>query len=85
MDSAVNIIPLPANMVTYLMPPNLGAHPYHSGPHPNYDRDVRMALQPIVAGAGVMTPQALNAAMDAVDWRFRMELRTNPAYKPRLN
>lgn len=85
MDSFVNLIPLPANYFTYLMPPNLAEYPYHSGPHGHYDADVWNALQPISTGAALMTAQALNAAMEGVDWRFRNALRDDPTYKPRLN
>ncbi|MBD8546019.1 AHH domain-containing protein [Sphingomonas sp. CFBP 8760] len=85
MDSTVNLIPLPANYVAYLMPPNLGAYPYHSGSHSRYDRDVSTALQPVAAGAATMAPAALNAAMEDIDRRFRTALRTNVLYKPRLN
>lgn len=85
MDSFVNLIALPANLATYLLPPNLGAYPYHSGSHARYDTDVWNALQPIAASASLMTAGALKAAMEGVDVRFRLALRTNPTYKPRLN
>lgn len=86
MDSLVNLIALPANMITYLMPPNLGQLPYHSGSHGvRYDPDVWNALQLIAATAALTTPVALKAAVDGVDVRFRLALRTNALYKPRLN
>jgi len=86
MDSAANLIALPANFATYLLPPNLGGLPYHSGSHGvRYDNDVRAALQPVAAGATAMQPAALLAAMNGIAARFRVALRSNRSYHPRLN
>lgn len=86
MDSMVNLIALPANLATYLLPPNLTGLPYHSGSHGvRYDVDVQNALRPIAAAAQGMAPNALRTAMEGVDQRFRVELRTNRLYHFRLN
>ena len=86
MDSLVNLIALPANLATYLLPPNLGELPYHSGSHSvRYDVDVWNALQPVAATAGLMTPAALETAMEGIDLQFRVSLRTNRLYHFRLN
>ncbi len=85
MDSASNLIALPANFATYLVP-NFRSLPYHSGSHgARYDNDVWAALQPLAAGATTMRPAALRSAMDGVAARFRVALRSNRLYHPRLN
>ena len=86
MDSLVNLIALPANLATYLLPPNLAQLPYHSGSHGvHYDADVWNALQPVAATARLMPAPALKAAMDGVDLHFRTALVINRTYHPRLN
>jgi hypothetical protein len=49
MDSAENLIPLPANLYTFLSPPNNRLWPMHNSAHPKYDADVRVALVPVLA------------------------------------
>ena len=86
MDSLVNLVALPANLATYLLPPNLAQLPYHSGSHGvHYDADVWNALQPVAATARLVPAPALKAAMDGVDMHFRTALVINRTYHPRLN
>lgn len=85
MDSAENLIALPANLASYVLPPNLTEFPIHSGPHGVlYDSDVRAALQPLIPRATALTPAALKAAMNAVATRMRGALVTDRRYHPRL-
>ncbi len=85
MDSAENLIALPANLATYVLPPNLTDLPIHSGSHGVlYDNDVRVALQPLMARAPALAPPALKASMNAVATRFRGALVTDRRYHPRL-
>jgi hypothetical protein len=71
MDSAENLIALPANYATFIAPPNSRLLPQHSGSHMVYDADVRAALVPVVFGSLTMTPAALRAALMAVETQMR--------------
>jgi len=58
MDSVGNLIALPANMATYVLPPNLTELPFHNGSQGvSYDNDVRNALGPLVARATALPPR----------------------------
>lgn len=61
LDSPENVIALPSTRAAFEGPPNDEVLPQHSGSHPKYDRDVRMALRVELSRAG--TP---NQARDAL-------------------
>ena len=50
LDSPENLIALPANLATFVAPPNRGFLPYQNGSHYNYDADVATALASLVIG-----------------------------------
>lgn len=81
MDSAENLIALPANYATFIAPPNLRLLPQHSGSHMVYDADVRAALVPV---ALTTTPVALRAALLAVETQMRGWLIAG-RYHPRVH
>jgi hypothetical protein len=86
MDSAENLIPLPADMVTYGAPPNSGVLPYHSGPHGNYDAIVRRELARLESQHASMTDAQIRAELARVEAALRLELVSNRAQlHPRLN
>jgi hypothetical protein len=63
MDSAENLIALPANFATYIAPPNNRTLPCHNSAHPVYDADVSAALVPVVTGGLPFIPMP-NAPMN---------------------
>jgi len=84
MDSAENLIALPANYATYIAPPNLRLLPWHSGAHTMYNADVSAALVPVVFGSLTMPPPALRTALLAVENNQRGLLLT-PRYHERVH
>jgi hypothetical protein len=66
-DSAENLIALPANYAAFIGMPNLTRLPWHNSAHAQYDADVRTALVPVVAGGVSMTPVVLRAALFTVE------------------
>ena len=84
MDSLENLIPLPANLASYVGPPNLRLLPQHSGSHIDYDADVRVALIPVVASATTDGGKALRDALKAVEDLQRSRLFQR-VYHPRVH
>jgi hypothetical protein len=65
MDSAENLIALPANLAAFLAAGQ--SLPIHSGSHPRYDTEVMIALAPTVVGAQRIGTAALRAGLLAVE------------------
>jgi hypothetical protein len=85
MNSADNVIALPADELTYNSPPNLRLLPWHNTNHPRYSADVAAALAPIAATATTVPPATLRAQLQALDYRFKTQLvRNRRFYHPRL-
>jgi A nuclease family of the HNH/ENDO VII superfamily with conserved AHH len=74
MDSAENLIALPANLATYMAPPNSATLPMHNSAHPGYDADVSAALVPVVT-AGLPIIPIPNAPMNP---RVLQQYAANP-------
>jgi hypothetical protein len=83
MDSAENLIALPANYATFIAPPNSRILPQHSGSHMVYDADVRAALVPVVFGSINMKPAELRTALGGVETEMRRRLIAR-RYHPRV-
>ena len=67
MDSAENLIALPANYQSFISAPNSGVRPYQQGPHPRYDADAMALLAPIIAGAPTDPAATTRAALLGVE------------------
>ena len=68
MDSAKNLIALPANLAAYLAQGPTPLLPYHAGSHPNYTHRVDAALAVIAASPATGQPlrDLLKADEDAL-------------------
>lgn len=85
MDSPENVIPLPANMATYLSPLNTPIRPYQDGSHPIYDGIVRAALSGLVANAQRIQLPEVRKQLSTIENHFRIELVRNiTQYHPKL-
>ena len=84
MDSLENLIPLPANLASYVGLPNLRLLPQHSGSHIDYDADVRVALISIVTSATTNGGKPLRDALKAVEELQRSRLLQR-VYHPRVH
>ncbi len=72
MDSTENVIALPANMATFLAPPNSRMLPIHRGSHAYmYDADAAGLLATLVVPNAAGTPAALRASLLAVEERMQ--------------
>lgn len=74
MDSAENLIALPANLATYLAQGPTPPLPYHAGSHPNYTSRVDAALASIAASPA--TGQALRDLLKADEDALRVYIRS---------
>lgn len=70
-DSAENLIALPANWQTFGNAPNLRRLPYHSSKHPMYSADVTASLSVIMPA---MPVPALRAALLTIEQAFTARL-----------
>ena len=67
MDSLENLVVLPGNEIAYRDTTNLGARPYHRGPHPRYNAEVEQRLAYLGREAPTMSDQALRLALRAIE------------------
>lgn len=77
MNSADNVIALPADDPTYRNFPNLTALPEHNTRHDRYSRDVAAALAPVAATATTVSPATLLGQLQTLDLRFKYALARN--------
>ncbi len=72
MDSIENVIALPANMATFLAPPNSRTLPIHRGSHAYmYDADAAGLMASLVVPNATGTPVVLRASLLAVEERMQ--------------
>ena len=85
MDSAENLIALPANFPTYVGPTNATILPIHSGPHPIYQAHVQGLLNGLATRTPLLVGQALRSALASVEAAMRdYLLLRDPVVQPEL-
>ncbi|MGI9449511.1 MAG: AHH domain-containing protein [Geminicoccaceae bacterium] len=85
MDSAENLIALPADEPTYINPPNRGRLPRHSGAHDNYDNMVQgLMLTSLAPGYQKMSHAEIRAELTKIEQTMALALR-NRMFHPRVN
>lgn len=71
MDSSENLIALPANMVTYVAPPNSSRFSVHNSPHRTYSSVVAARCALIASDASSMETSVLRTALGDVEIEMR--------------
>jgi hypothetical protein len=84
MDSAENLIALPADPATFQGPPNNGALPMHNGSHPRYSSFVNGQLGYLRAHHQSMNPAQIRAELDRIETHMQTEL-LNKVYHSRVH
>ena len=82
MDSAENLIALPANFPTYVGPVNATVLPIHMGPHPIYQMRLQGLLISLAARAPPLSGETLRSALASVEAAMRdyLLLRIGPVH-----
>jgi hypothetical protein len=77
MDSAENLIALPANLPTYIVQFEVEPLPIHNSAHPLYSYDVRRQMTMLAAVGATLQPAALRAELLRLEVFFRLQLVIN--------
>ena len=85
MDSAENLIALPANYATFLAFPNQGILPWHAGAHPLYDADVAVLLSPVTVNGPTMGAPGLRLALAGTEATLKFLITSTRKYHERIS
>ncbi|SOB88327.1 A nuclease family of the HNH/ENDO VII superfamily with conserved AHH [Sphingomonas guangdongensis] len=78
LDSAENLMALPADRATYVSPPNSGLRPIHNSAHPAYSADVAARLGHLRANGATMTDAQIRLSLSGIERAMTASL-LNPA------
>ncbi|WP_375403177.1 AHH domain-containing protein [uncultured Sphingomonas sp.] len=86
MDSAENLMALPADRATFLALPNNRVFPMHSSSHPNYSADVGNSLSNLRLNGATMTPARIRSELEGLEAQWRAKLSDQaPPFWPRVD